>query len=1234
MLNWINKVLGGSGTGGENPAPWVARFKEQLDPIDKEPAGKTRAGLAGDLLAYVVQGEPASALAEAGRYEGVGHALGLFKNHSYAPPDALYQLVETIPDAVLLRWARLLETAAAVYIKDYHFQFAQGTHWPEALLLNSAGRGFVVWSRRPGIADKIGMPQMERLLQLAGLEPSALLVSAFASPADKSYGAPQTLSMVASMPGYAEALQRHVDVLRPLLLAPAPAQRTHMLWLLVQAAPETLARMAPELAELASSGSKQVRAAAEPRLRAAGEAAVDALRGLARDGKPEQRLHALRLLHGMGAEHGDQALLAFARETAGADKAASVRALLAEWDGAASAEAQAVSYEYTVPAIDWNTPLDEGVRTAIERLWGQANLGIVRYNEQMRAHEAQSKASGGRFVFRAQYDTPLSGEELRGLYDHLASGEADTAQPLGQERHLWRHTNSLLPELAATPGMSPALLLKILHFMGLAYDVNGMLQYPAIAALNNLHKLSGRPSLLELGQMMQAQGQNAEGLFRSYCRGWGGLAQKWEREQVWPFFAHHLELLLKNLSPTLLKDHMVERRRVFDAVATLPQPPPTVVNALFDLALSGTKADRGPAQQALANQPGKEARIVAALADGKATTRIVAAQWLTRLRFEPAVPALEAAVAKEKNDQVKGALLDALEAFGQPVEKYLDRAALARDAGKSLAKGLPSDLEWFPWNALPEVRWNDNGEAVPHDSLRWLLVQAVKQKTAEPNAVLRKYCGMFEPRGREMLGQFVLEAWVREDLRPIPPELAQQRAAQQAAAMHAFAQRMPQAAGSSAGRSVEELTATYLRRFIREPAGSASGSKGLLAIAAACAGQRAAPVAGRYLKDWYGQRATQGKALIGMLAWIEHPSATQQLLAIGRRFRTKALQDEAARQAEALAERNNWTMLELADRTIPSAGFDENGELDLSYGERHFSGRLLPDFRTELYNPDGKKIASLPQPREDDDAEAAAESKKTWSAAKKEIAGVVTLQTERLYEALCTARDWAYADWSEYLYRHPVMRHLVQRLVWVEMRDGKAARSFRPLDDGTLSDCEDNQVTLAPEARVRLAHDTLLDAETVRLWQQHLADYAIAPLFQQLGKGIYELPPKRRDDTAIKDFEGHMLESFALRGRALKLGYVRGNPEDGGWYYSYDKRFPTLGLHAIIEFSGSPLPEENRAVALIKLSFSAGGGRWQRNEVALSAVPPILLSECYDDLRSIAAAGSGYDAEWKKKSSP
>lgn len=41
----------------------------------------------------------------------------------------------------------------------------------------------------------------------------------------------------------------------------------------------------------------------------------------------------------------------------------------------------------------------------------------------------------------------------------------------------------------------------------------------------------------------------------------------------------------------------------------------------------------------------------------------------------------------------------------------------------------------------------------------------------------------------------------------------------------------------------------------------------------------------------------------------------------------------------------------------------------------------------------------------------------------------------------------------------------------------------------------------------------------------------------------------RKKETDLKDFKGHMLTTFKLRGRATKLGYVRGEAEDGGCFY-------------------------------------------------------------------------------------
>jgi hypothetical protein len=120
----------------------------------------------------------------------------------------------------------------------------------------------------------------------------------------------------------------------------------------------------------------------------------------------------------------------------------------------------------------------------------------------------------------------------------------------------------------------------------------------------------------------------------------------------------------------------------------------------------------------------------------------------------------------------------------------------------------------------------------------------------------------------------------------------------------------------------------------------------------------------------------------------------------------------------------------------------------------------------------------------------------------------------------------------------------------------------------------------------------------------------------------------------MEEFRGHTLQAFALRNRALKLGWTRGPAEDGGWFHLYLKRFPTLGLVARLEFTGNGLPEENRTVALIGLSFVRELPEHQSHHTALPVVlgdvPAVLLSETWHDLRSIAGEGGGYDPDWER----
>ncbi|PND38473.1 hypothetical protein C1O66_13720 [Paucibacter aquatile] len=1231
MFKWVNNLQ--RGQSADLPEGVSSAWAERLEEVLKQLGGD----LSGQTLRFVLHGEPLAVLQALKSSDKSSQQLGLTSYGGITPNKVfdLYEHFEQIPPAVGLRWARVLDAALDSTLGRCQMTFEQGVRWPELLLMHSSGQGLNVYGGTRAKARGLTAASLEALCIEDGLSPAAWLLPAFQIAGSTGYFADQRPLMLTDLADYPEALLRHAAAIAPLLLSANVNGRVHGLKMLEPAPVAMLDLCSAQIAELAASTSKQVRAAAEPLLARTGVPLIEALKQLAVTSKPETRLQALRVLSTLAAKREDAALLSFTRDTAAADKAPAVQALITEW-AQNDATPTEVSYDYTVPVIDWRAEVNVIAPEVQNGLWAEANAAIEKANAQAREHHARGKAQG--YNWPLHVDEPFKASDAEVLERHLAQDGPVTemATVPAFDHKVQRFIGPLLIKLAEAGHFTPVSLIKTLRVLRLIEPQEGGHSHLLIACVNGLHRASGRPTLLELSQVLEAHGFGAERLLRTYCSRWGqSLADNWPDTDVWPFMAHHQELVIRLLSENTSNDWYFSRAALFKAISSLPVPPSTLVNTLFDLALGSAKLDRALAQEALNSQPDKETRIATALQSSKSEVRLLAAQWLGRLRHEPAVAALENAVRKEKNDLAKGAMLDALQLLGRPVEAYLDRETLAKDAAKFVAKGLPKDLDWFPWAALPAVHWSDTQAAVAPELLQWLLAQACKQKSPEPNAVMRKLCGLMVPRDREALGQFVLETWLAEDVRPGTQEEALQRARGLAQQHWNSIQAYPQyyQGDPMAQMSVDEIAAQFLPGFLRQPLASAIGSKGLLAVAAACCAERAAPPVQRYLKEWYGTRAAQGKALIAMLAWIEHPSATQLMLSVGSRFRTKSFQEEATKQAEALAERKGWTLAELADRTIPSAGFDETGTLTLSYGPREFSVKLLPDFRVELFNPDGKKITALPEPRQEDDAALAKDAKKTLSAAKKELKSIVDLQTDRLYEALCTARDWPAADWRDYLLQHPVLRHIVQRLVWIETLEDGCTQVFRPLDDGSLTDVNDDPVELRDDARVRLAHDSLLATDTVAAWQQHLADYAVKPLFQQFGKGGYALPADQSGAQQVLDFRGHLIEAFALRGRATKLGYSRGSTEDGGWFFTYEKRFPTLGLQAVIEFSGNGLPEENRTVALHHLSFAAtGSDRWSRAAQGLGKVPQVLLSECYDDLRQIAAEGSGFDPEWEKKS--
>ncbi len=729
---------------------------------------------------------------------------------------------------------------------------------------------------------------------------------------------------------------------------------------------------------------------------------------------------------------------------------------------------------------------------------------------------------------------------------------------------------------------------------------------------------------------------------------WGDSAfWRWGKDAIWPYFAERSQLLEDAFAPavgdswsTSYYTQKRQRKNAFRILKAFPQPPAQLLPLLWKLAFEGAKNEREIVQDCLNEFDETLDRVLAGLTDPNRDMRTIAAEWLGNRGDVAAIAPLKQALKKEKSDAAKDIMLRSLEKLGASVDEFLDRDNLLKDSQKLLQKGIPAALKWFPFNALPIVHWQDTGQPVATDIIKGLLLQCWKQKTPEPGPILKRYVEMWKPDEREVLGQFILESWIAHDTAPAhTPQEADQQAQKRAQQDFQYYQQYQQQYPNSTYYQVtyDELYQRYYNELLNQCLGSAIKEKGILAIAAACCGTRAIAPINHYLTTWYGMRMAQCKALLQVLAWTEHNSAIQLLLSVANRFRTKGIQKEAEKLVTELAERNSWSRDELSDRTIPTAGFDQGIEQSLDYGSRQFTLLLDADMSLVLKNPDGKVIKSLPAARKDDDPEQVKAAKKQLADSRKQLKQVLKMQRERLYEAMCTQRAWSFADWDTYLNQHPIVGRYCQQLIWAIYDGDVLVQTFRPLEDRTLTDADDEEVTPAADATVRLAHSCTLPADVIEAWQTHLADYEVPPLLQQFPASSYALPDDQQQTTELTDFKGYLIEAFQLRGLATKRGYTRGQTEDAGWFYDYRKSYTGLGIEAVINFSGNYLPEENRTVALIDLAFyrlpedGESAYLYHRPKLSLSNIPPVLLSESWNDLQTMAHQGSGYDADWEKK---
>jgi hypothetical protein len=233
---------------------------------------------------------------------------------------------------------------------------------------------------------------------------------------------------------------------------------------------------------------------------------------------------------------------------------------------------------------------------------------------------------------------------------------------------------------------------------------------------------------------------------------------------------------------------------------------------------------------------------------------------------------------------------------------------------------------------------------------------------------------------------------------------------------------------------------------------------------------------------------------------------------------------------------------------------------------------------------------------------------------------------------MCGERDWPAEAWRDHFLEHPIVAIMARRLVWIGFDEaGAPVASFRPIEDLTLTDVDEDDVELDEMSSVRVAHRSLVEDAGAAAWLEHFSDNDVEPLFDQFSRPLLRVATREPDRTLIEDRKGWAVDAHKLRAAATKLGYVRG-PAKNGRFTTYEKMFDDLGVCAIVEFSGNSLREQNQSVTLLALKFAARAGGRRRNEqlLPLLQAPPVLVSEAWNDFHEMAEECSD---DWNEQDS-
>lgn len=335
------------------------------------------------------------------------------------------------------------------------------------------------------------------------------------------------------------------------------------------------------------------------------------------------------------------------------------------------------------------------------------------------------------------------------------------------------------------------------------------------------------------------------------------------------------------------------------------------------------------------------------------------------------------------------------------------------------------------------------------------------------------------------------------------------------------------------------------------------------------------------IRSWPGE-SLHARAVLGLdaLAAIGTDLALMLLNGIAQKLKFKGLQEKARDKVRAIAEARGLSTEELEDRLAPDLGLAEEGSLVLDFGPRafavSFNEGLAPCVRE--IGADGvlgPRLADLPKPKKSDDAELAKMSVERFKQLKKDARSIASQQLQRLELAMCSRRRWTPELFRQLLVEHPLLRHLVQRLLWgvyamprEGLNGGELRACFRVAEDGSFADAEDAAFVLADDdvLCIGLPHALEIPSDVAAAFGQIFADYELLQPFAQLGRDSHALTAAEKAAQSLLRWKGLQVPTGRLLG-LVERGWQRGRAQDGGSIWDFRK---PLGDRRCIQLQFSP----------------------------------------------------------------